>query len=230
MRDRLAVPTLPFMSITESLQFPLNIRPMTSLPELFENNRAWAKRINAEDPDFFSKLSKQHSPKYLWIGCADSRVPANQITGLMPGELFVHRNIANLVVHSDLNMLSVLQYAVDALKVEHVIICGHYGCGGVRAAISSQPNGLVDNWLRHIKDTAVVNWNDLKVLDEQARVDRLCEINVVQQAKNLSRTTVLQEAWARGQKVDIHSWIYNLKDGHLETLQEPIEAYRDPLK
>ena len=167
---------------------------MNTLPELIENNRKWSAEITAENPDFFKNLAEAQSPKYLWIGCADSRVPANQITGLMPGELFVHRNIANLVVHSDLNMLSVLQYAVEALKVEHVIVCGHYGCGGVRAAISSQPNGLVDNWLRHIEDTAVVNWNELKVLDDEARVDRLCEINVVQQAKNLSRTTVLQEA------------------------------------
>ena len=203
---------------------------MNSLPELIENNRKWSAEITAENPDFFKNLAEAQSPKYLWIGCADSRVPANQITGLMPGELFVHRNIANLVVHSDLNMLSVLQYAVEALKVEHVIVCGHYGCGGVRAAISSQPNGLVDNWLRHIEDTAVVNWNELKVLDDEARVDRLCEINVVQQAKNLSRTTVLQEAWARGQNLHIHSWIYSLKDGHLHTLQEPIETYRDPLK
>ena len=203
---------------------------MNTLPELIENNRKWSAEITAENPDFFKNLAEAQSPKYLWIGCADSRVPANQITGLMPGELFVHRNIANLVVHSDLTMLSVLQYAVEALKVEHVIVCGHYGCGGVRAAISSQPNGLVDNWLRHIEDTAVVNWNELKVLDDEARVDRLCEINVVQQAKNLSRTTVLQEAWARGQKLHIHSWIYSLKDGHLHTLQEPIETYRDPLK
>ena len=222
--------TIPIISYSYSRRLIFTIRTMNTLPELIENNRKWSAGITAENPDFFKNLAEAQAPKYLWIGCADSRVPANQITGLMPGELFVHRNIANLVVHSDLNMLSVLQYAVDALKVEHVIICGHYGCGGVRAAISSQPNGLVDNWLRHIKDTAVVNWNDLKVLDEQARVDRLCEINVVQQAKNLSRTTVLQEAWARGQKVDIHSWIYNLKDGHLQTLQEPIEAYRDPLK
>ena len=203
---------------------------MNTLPELIENNRNWAAKIKAESPEFFETLAESQTPKHLWIGCADSRVPANQITGLVPGELFVHRNIANLVVHSDLNMLSVLQYAVDALKVEHVIICGHYGCGGVRAAISPEPNGLVDNWLRHIEDTAVVNWDELKVLDADARVDRLCELNVVQQAKNLSRTTVLQEAWARGQKVDIHSWIYSLKDGHLHTLQEPIIGYSEPLQ
>lgn len=203
---------------------------MNTLPELIENNRNWAAKITAESPEFFETLAESQTPKYLWIGCADSRVPANQITGLVPGELFVHRNIANLVVHSDLNMLSVLQYAVDALKVEHVIICGHYGCGGVRAAISPEPNGLVDNWLRHIEDTAVVNWDDLKVLDDDARVNRLCELNVVQQAKNLSRTTVLQEAWTRGQKVDIHSWIYSLKDGHIHTLQEPIVGYSEPLQ
>lgn len=203
---------------------------MNTLPELIKNNRNWAAKITAENPDFFKMLAESQTPKHLWIGCADSRVPANQITGLVPGELFVHRNIANLVVHSDLNMLSVLQHAVDALKVEHVIICGHYGCGGVRAAISPEPNGLVDNWLRHIEDTAVVNWHELKVLDADARVDRLCELNVMQQAKNLSRTTVLQEAWARGQKVDIHSWIYSLKDGHLHTLQEPIIGYTEPLQ
>lgn len=203
---------------------------MKTLPTLIENNRNWAAKISTENPEFFEELAQSQHPKYLWIGCADSRVPANQITGLVPGELFVHRNIANLVVHSDLNMLSVLQYAVDALKVEHVIICGHYNCGGVRAAINPQPNGLVDNWLRHIEDTAVINWDELKPLDEDARVDRLCELNVIQQAKNLSRTTVLQEAWARGQKVDIHSWIYSLKDGHLHTLQEPIVGYSEPLK
>jgi carbonic anhydrase len=202
---------------------------MKTLPELIENNRNWAAKITAEDPQFFETLAEAQTPKYLWIGCADSRVPANQITGLVPGELFVHRNIANLVVHSDLNMLSVLQYAVDALKVEHVIVCGHYNCGGVRAAISPQANGLVDNWLRHIEDTAAVNWDNLKALDEDARVDRLCELNVMQQAKNLSRTTVLQEAWARSQRVDIHSWIYSLKDGHLHTLQEPITGYSEPL-
>jgi carbonic anhydrase len=203
---------------------------MHTLSKLIQNNRDWAAKITAEDPHFFETLAEAQTPKYLWIGCADSRVPANQITGLVPGDLFVHRNIANLVVHSDLNMLSVLQYAVDMLKVEHVIISGHYGCGGVRAAISSQPNGLVDNWLRHIEDTAVVNWDELKALDDESRVNRLCELNVVQQAKNLSRTTVLQEAWARGQKVDIHSWIYSLKDGHLHTLQEPITGYSEPLK
>ncbi|MFQ3243058.1 MAG: carbonic anhydrase, partial [Lentimonas sp.] len=138
---------------------------MNSLPQLFENNRNWAKQINAEDPDFFSKLSKQQSPKYLWIGCADSRVPANQITGLMPGDIFVHRNIANLVVHTDLNLLSVLQYAVDALKIEHIIICGHYGCGGVRAALEDQPHGLVDNWLRNIEDVAEANLEILNPLE-----------------------------------------------------------------
>jgi carbonic anhydrase len=216
------------MSITESLQFPLNIRPMTSLPELFENNRAWAKRINADDPDFFSKLSKQHSPKYLWIGCADSRVPANQITGLMPGDIFVHRNIANLVVHTDLNLLSVLQYAVDVLNIEHIIICGHYGCGGVRAALEDKPYGLVDNWLRNIEDVAEANLEILEPLEGNVRVDRLCELNVLHQAKNLSRTTVVQEAWGRKQPVDIHSWIYSLEDGHIHTLAEPIRSYTPP--
>ncbi|MFQ3226167.1 MAG: carbonic anhydrase [Lentimonas sp.] len=201
---------------------------MNSLPQLFENNRNWAKQINAEDPDFFSKLSKQQSPKYLWIGCADSRVPANQITGLMPGDIFVHRNIANLVVHTDLNLLSVLQYAVDALKIEHIIICGHYGCGGVRAALEDQPHGLVDNWLRNIEDVAEANLEILNPLEKDARVDRLCELNVLHQAKNLSRTTVLQEAWTRKQSVDIHSWIYSLEDGHIRTLAETINSYTPP--
>jgi len=197
---------------------------MKTLPDLIENNRQWAAGITAENPQFFETLAKGQSPKYLWIGCADSRVPANQITGLQPGELFVHRNIANQVVHSDLNMLSVLQYAVDALKVEHVIVCGHYNCGGVRASISPAKNGLVDNWLRHIEDIAEVHWDNLQALDEDARVDRLCELNVVQQAKNLSRTTVIEDAWDRGQSVEIHSWIYGLKDGHLNTVAEPISG------
>jgi len=201
---------------------------MNSLPQLFENNRNWAKRINAEDPEFFSKLSKQQNPKYLWIGCADSRVPANQITGLMPGDIFVHRNIANLVVHTDLNLLSVLQYAVDALKIEHIIICGHYGCGGVRAALENKPHGLVDNWLRNIEDVAEANLETLTPLKDNDRVDRLCELNVLHQANNLSRTTVLQEAWTRKQSVDIHSWIYSLEDGHIRTLAEPIRSYTPP--
>ena len=201
---------------------------MNSLPQLFENNRNWAKRINAEDPEFFSKLSKQQNPKYLWIGCADSRVPANQITGLMPGDIFVHRNIANLVVHTDLNLLSVLQYAVDALKIEHIIICGHYGCGGVRAALENKPHGLVDNWLRNIEDVAEANLETLTPLKDNDRVDRLCELNVLHQANNLSRTTVLQEAWTRKQSVDIHSWIYSLEDGHIRTLAEPIRNYTPP--
>lgn len=201
---------------------------MESLPQLFENNRNWAKRINAEDPEFFSKLSKQQSPKYLWIGCADSRVPANQITGLMPGDIFVHRNIANLVVHTDLNLLSVLQYAVDALKIEHIIVCGHYGCGGVRAALENKPHGLVDNWLRNIEDIAESNLDILQPLEGHERVDKLCELNVLHQARNLSRTTVLQEAWERKQPVDIHSWIYSLKDGQIRTLTDPIRSYTPP--
>ncbi|CAA6676699.1 MULTISPECIES: carbonate dehydratase [unclassified Lentimonas] len=203
---------------------------MKTLPNLIENNRKWAAKVRAEKPNFFAELAEIQSPKHLWIGCADSRVPANQITGLAPGELFVHRNIANLVVHSDLNMLSVLQYAVEILKVQHVIVCGHYGCGGVRAAINSQPNGLVDNWLRHIEDIAVINWSHLKALDYEARLDRLCELNVIQQANNLGRTTVIQEAWNRGQKLEIHSWIYSLKDGHICDLQDPIDHCTEQLQ
>jgi carbonic anhydrase len=203
---------------------------MKTLPKLIENNRQWAAKIRAETPDFFEQLAKIQTPKHLWIGCADSRVPANQITGLAPGELFVHRNIANLVVHSDLNMLSVLQYAVEILKVEHVIVCGHYGCGGVRAAVNAHPNGLVDNWLRHIEDIAVIHWSELKELEHETRLDRLCELNVIQQANNLGRTTVIQEAWNRGQKLEIHSWIYSLKDGHICDLQDPIGHYSEPLR
>jgi carbonic anhydrase len=192
---------------------------MPTLAKLLENNLDWAKRIATDEPDFFDKLSKQQHPEYLWIGCSDSRVPANQITGLMPGEVFVHRNIANMVVHTDLNLLSVLQYAVDVLKVRHVIVCGHYGCGGVKAATDKQSHGLIDNWLRHVEDVEAFYLDELSLLDGEARFDRLCELNVIAQADNLRRTTVIQDAWARGQKIDIHSWLYSLKDGHIRTLQ-----------
>jgi carbonic anhydrase len=195
---------------------------MQTLPHLFENNRKWATKIQAEDADFFHKLSTQQSPEYLWIGCSDSRVPANQITGLMPGEVFVHRNIANMVVHTDLNLLSVLQFAVDLLKVKHVIVCGHYDCGGVKAAMEQKSHGLIDNWLRHVQDVEALHLNELTTLNGQDKLDRLCELNIMTQAENLRRTTVVQDAWTRGQTVDIHSWIYSLADGHLRPLQDAI--------
>ena len=197
---------------------------METLPELFENNRLWATNMVEQDPEFFQRLADQQKPKCLWIGCSDSRVPANQITGLQPGEVFVHRNIANVVVHTDFNLLSVVQFAVDILKVEHIIVCGHYGCGGVQAALENSRNGLVDNWLRHIQNLARRRHEELATLSPPDCLDRLCEINVRAQAENLSRTTVVQDAWERGQKIDIHSWIYRLTDGHLRNLASPIKG------
>lgn len=195
---------------------------MQSLAGLFENNRVWAEGRVKEDPTFFERLANQQSPKYLWIGCSDSRVPANQITGLDPGEVFVHRNVANVVVQTDFNLLSVVQYAVEVLKVEHVIVCGHYGCGGVRAAMENQRHGLIDNWLRHIQSVARRDEAQLEGLSLDEKADKLCELNVMAQARNLSRTTILQDAWMRGQKIDVHSWIYRLNTGRLHSLVEPI--------
>ena len=192
---------------------------MRTLPELFNQNRAWAQDITSRDPEFFLKLSAQQTPRYLWIGCSDSRVPANEIVGLAPGELFVHRNVANVVVHTDLNCLSVLQYAVEVLKVAHVIVCGHYGCGGVQAAYRRNSLGLIDNWLRHVQDVQDRH-SDLigpSASDEEAS-DRLCELNVVEQARNVCQTTVVRDAWSRGQSLAVHSWIYSLKDGLLRDL------------
>ena len=192
---------------------------MNDLPDLFDNNRRWARRIVDRDPEFFKSLAAQQSPKYLWIGCADSRVPANEIVGLMPGELFVHRNVANVVVHTDLNCLSVLQFAIDVLKVGHVIVCGHYGCGGVRAAYMKSSLGLIDNWLRHVQDVRERHERRLDELKtEDAQIDRLCELNVVDQVRNVCSTTIVQEAWARGQAVAIHGWIYDIHDGLLRDL------------
>jgi carbonic anhydrase len=189
------------------------------LPDLFERNRAWARKIKASDPTFFEALSAQQSPKYLWIGCADSRVPANEIVGLLPGELFVHRNVANVVVHTDLNCLSVLQYAVDVLKVEHVIVCGHYGCGGVRAAYDRSSLGLIDNWLRHVQDVGDRHDGQLLALEnDAARLDRLCELNVIDQVRHVCQTTIVQDAWTRGQRIIVHGWIYGLDDGLLRDL------------
>jgi len=189
------------------------------LKDLFDNNRAWATKMTRQDPEFFTRLSNQQAPTYLWIGCADSRVPANEIVGLAPGELFVHRNVANVVVHADLNCLSVLQFAVEALKVRHVIVCGHYGCGGVRAALRDDRLGLVDNWLRHVQDVRWKHQTELDVLPtEEKRHDRLCELNVVEQVVNVSQTTIVRDAWARGQPLDVHGWIYDLHDGLLRDL------------
>jgi carbonic anhydrase len=187
--------------------------------DLFANNRRWAAEQLAREPRFFSRLAAQQAPGYLWIGCSDSRVPANEIVGLLPGELFVHRNVANVVVHTDLNCLSVLQYAVDILRVRHVIVCGHYGCGGVRAAFEGARLGLIDNWLRHVQDLHGKYSMQVGALeDPQARVDRLCELNVLEQAANVCETTVVQDAWARGQALAVHGWIYRLDDGLLRDL------------
>lgn len=193
---------------------------MSKLKDLFDNNRSWAKEIELQKPGFFQKLAKQQSPAYLWIGCSDSRVPANEIVGLLPGDLFVHRNVANLVVHSDMNCLSVLQYAVDVLKVKHVIVCGHYGCGGVRAALEGTANGLIDNWLQHIGDIAVRHRKELRNLEAfNNRLDRLTELNVAEQVINVGSTTIIQDAWKRGQDVSIHGWIYGISDGLLRDLE-----------
>jgi carbonic anhydrase len=189
---------------------------MTKLANLFENNRAWAAGILARDPDFFRKLSGQQSPQYLWIGCSDSRVPANQIVGLLPGEVFVHRNIANVVVHADLNCLSVIQFAVDVLKVRHIIVCGHYGCGGVLAAWQDSRVGLVDNWLRHVQDVAAKYPAEFAgSKDMESHVNRLCELNVIEQVANVCQTTVVQDAWSRSQELAVHGWIYGINDGIL---------------
>jgi carbonic anhydrase len=192
---------------------------MYTLPELFANNREWARRITARDPGFFESLVAQQTPRYLWIGCSDSRVPANEIVGLRPGELFVHRNVANVVVHTDLNCLSVLQYAIDVLKVEHVIVCGHYGCGGVRAAYARTSLGLIDNWLRHVRDVHDRHVDEVNMCGaEEACIERLCELNVVDQARHVCQTTVVQDAWRHAQRVTVHGWIYDLRDGLLRDL------------
>ena len=191
---------------------------MADLSELFENNRVWAAAMVAGDPDFFSKLTAAQRPEYLWIGCSDSRVPANQVVGLAPGEVFVHRNVANVVVHTDLNCLSVLQYAVDILHVKHVIVCGHYGCGGVKAALEGARHGLVDNWLRHVMDVNEKHAAEIASLPEERRLDRLCELNVIEQAMNICQTTIVEDVWARGQELTVHGVIYGLHDGLLRDL------------
>ncbi len=192
---------------------------MRFLLNLFENNRAWAQRISSEDPDFFSKLSQQQQPEYLWIGCSDARVPANEIVGLLPGELFVHRNVANVVVHTDLNCLSVVQFAIDVLKVKHIIVCGHYGCGGINAVINRKELGLIDNWLRYVEDVYLKYRAPLDAIaDPVQRADKLCELNVVEQVENLCRTTVVQNAWKIGQPLAVHGWVYRVDDGILRDL------------
>jgi carbonic anhydrase len=187
---------------------------MHPLDPLLKKNREWSEKIRKSDPEFFPTLSRQQAPTYLWIGCSDSRVPANEICGLLPGEIFVHRNVANIVVHSDLNCLSVMQYAVDVLRVKHIIVVGHYGCGGVRAAMGVQKMGLIDNWLRHVQDVTAKYTEHLACIkDESLRVDRLCELNVIDQTINAAETTIVQNAWDRGQDLSIHGWVYGLKDG-----------------
>jgi carbonic anhydrase len=192
---------------------------MTKLTPLIEKNRAWSSRMRAQDGQFFERLSQLQAPKYLWIGCSDSRVPANQIIDMAPGEVFVHRNVANVVVHADLNCLSTMQFAVDVLKVEHVLVVGHYGCGGVRATMTGERLGLVDNWLRHVGDVAQKHREALQALDSDAsRLDRLCELNALEQAVNVCQTTVVQDAWERGQPLSVHAWVYGLHDGRIRDL------------
>ena len=204
---------------------------MKTLSHIFDNNKAWAAQIREQDPEFFLKLSKQQSPNFLWIGCSDSRVPANQIVGLLPGELFVHRNLANLVVHTDLNCLSVMQFAVDILKVRHIIVCGHYGCSGVRAALRRERIGLSDNWLRHVQDVREKHQQRLvNVARESEAVDRLCELNVIEQVTNVCQTTIVREAWERGQELGVHGWIYGLQNGLLRDLGTTVTGFQETSK
>lgn len=198
---------------------------MPELDDLFANNRQWAEQIKAEDPEFFSTLSKQQAPEYLWIGCSDSRVPANEIVGLLPGELFVHRNVANLVIQTDLNCLSVMQFAVEYLKVKHIMVTGHYGCGGVKAAMGNQQFGLLDYWVRNIREVYLKHQDAMdEISDDTSRLDRLCELNVMEQAANVSHTNIVQNAWKRGQELTIHGWIYSIEDGILRDLIKPINS------
>ncbi len=192
---------------------------MRALNDLFEKNKKWAEKVKKAEPDFFSKLSKQQNPEYLWIGCSDSRVPANEIVDMLPGEIFVHRNIANLVIHTDLNCLSVIQYAVDVLKVKHIIVCGHYGCGGIKAAMENKEHGLIDNWLRNISDIYRYHQEKIDSLkDEKEKNNLLCELNVIEQVANICHTTIVQSAWRSGQELAVHGWIYSIEDGILKDL------------
>ncbi|MCL1037473.1 carbonate dehydratase [Shewanella corallii] len=191
---------------------------MKILKPLFDNNRLWAERIRTEKPDFFEQLAQQQTPEYLWIGCSDSRVPSNQIIDLMPGEVFVHRNIANMVIHTDLNCLSVIQYAVEVLKVKHIMVVGHYGCGGVKAALSDGRLGLIDNWLGHLRDVYRTYRDEIDQLDGQTKIDRMCELNVIEQVQNVISTSIVQDAWQRGQSLSVHGWIYSIDNGLLTDL------------
>ncbi len=190
-------------------------------------NRAWADEIKKSNPDFFSQLSKQQAPEYLWIGCSDSRVPANQIVRLPPGAVFVHRNIANVVVHTDLNCLSVIQYAVDILKVKHIVVCGHYGCGGINAALEKKEHGLIDNWLRHIKDVSRLNADKLEGLDTEAKQNLLCELNVIEQVRNVCSTTLVKRAWKEGAELSVHGWIYSIENGILKDLETSVSSLQE---
>lgn len=198
---------------------------VADLEHLIQNNRRWASEINKRTPDFFQKLSSQQTPEYLWIGCADSRVPANEIVALLPGELFVHRNVANVVVHTDLNCLSVLQYAVDVLQVKHILVVGHYGCGGVKAALDKLRLGLIDNWLRHVQDVSQKHHRLLQSIPTDDRPDRLCELNVIEQVVNVCHTTIVQDAWLRGQELTVHGWVYGLQDGLVHSLQMDVSRF-----
>ncbi len=200
---------------------------MRVLNHLFKNNQAWAAQIKAADPDFFMNLSRQQNPEYLWIGCADSRVPANQIIGLMPGEVFVHRNIANIVAHADLNCLSVLQYAVDVLQVKHVIVCGHYGCGGIKAALDGRDHGLIDHWLCYIQDVYRCHKDELDALKGQKKNDRLCELNIIEQVYNICQTAIVRNAWAAGRALDVHGWVYRIDDGILNDMDITVTSLDD---
>jgi len=204
---------------------------MNDLQELLAKNRAWAEGIKANDPEFFNTLAQQQTPRYLWIGCSDSRVPATQLVGLRAGDLFVHRNVANVVVHTDFNCLSVLQFAVDVLSVNHVIVCGHYGCGGVQAAMANLQLGLIDNWLRHVQDVMQQHDAVLKnITDDVLRLDKLCELNVIEQVLNVSKTTIVQNAWSRGQELAVHGWIYGINDGLLRDLNICLTNQAEALK
>ena len=198
-----------------------------NLDHLFKNNRDWAGAITKKDPEFFSTLSQQQAPDILWIGCSDSRVPANEIIALPPGEVFVHRNIANVVVHTDLNCLSVIQYAVDVLKVDHIIVCGHYGCGGINASMSNESYGLIDNWLRHIKDVTRFNRTELDLLEGEEKSNRLCELNVIEQVKNVANTSIIKNAWKRGEQVSVHGWVYGLEDGIVKDMHTTLSSLEE---
>ena len=201
---------------------------MKTLKHIFESNKAWAAAVTKEEPDFFDSISKNQNPEYLWIGCSDSRVPANEIIGRRPGEVFVHRNIANMVLHADMNCLSVIQYAVEILKVKHIIVCGHYDCGGIKAALEKREHGLIDNWLRHVKDVYRYHKDTIdKEGDEQSMCNRLCELNIIEQAANVCHTTIVQNAWEAEQELSVHGWIYSLKDGLLRDLQVTASSLSD---